>query len=87
MSRSGSDDGADCSINGTEKNGPQVSDRFRNLLGGPRVQVCKEDSREFKNWLTVIEKVRGKTRNSVARFQGSRKNSGKNPHTYTNVGA
>lgn len=87
MSRYGSDDGADCSINGTEANRPQVSDRFRNLLGGPRVQVCKWDAGELKNWLTVIEKVWGKTRNSGARFQGregSRKNSGKNPtHTHT----
>lgn len=56
MNAYGSDDGTDCSLNGSELNQPPVLDKFRGLLGGPRVQVYKGDLGELKNWITAIEK-------------------------------
>lgn len=56
MSEYGSDDGANCSIKGSEVNGPQASDRFRNLSGVLRVQVYIGNSGELKNWTTETEK-------------------------------
>lgn len=58
MSEYGSDDGADRSIIGSVANGPQVSDKFRGLLGGSSLQVYKGNPSEFfkKIWITLIEK-------------------------------
>lgn len=57
-----------------------VSDKFRGLLKGPRLKVYNGDPAELKNWLTTIEKVWEKTKNSgsgVRDREGSRKNRGK----------
>lgn len=50
------DDETNFSINGSEVNRPQVSDKFKGLLEGPRVQVYKGDPGELKNWIIAIEK-------------------------------
>lgn len=51
-----SDDSADRSIDGNEANKPQVSAKFKKLLGRPWVQKYKGDPGELKNRLTAIGK-------------------------------
>lgn len=47
MSKYGSGDGGNRSIIGSVANRPQVSDKFRGLLGGPSLQVYKGNPSEF----------------------------------------